>query len=132
LKAGFTGCEVVHLQRECLGKAEGKSYDMPTYAFILNDRLGIRLPGLSHEWEEYTEQQQHLILAEWEEIRGRIPSRIIEIEQVIIRKQLQLNNEENFAESCKLNWDISELASQINDLHLWYRVNQEVHGKIHQ
>lgn len=95
-------------------------------AFAYDERLGIRIPALAREWEEYSEQERADILLEWETIRGRIPDRIKELERMIIRKQSQLDVEDNFARSCSLNWEIAELASTINDLHLWYRVNQEV------
>ncbi|MFD2613257.1 hypothetical protein [Paenibacillus gansuensis] len=101
------------------------------YRFIWNERMGIRLPVLDMEWEEYSETERHSILAEWEDIRGRIPSRIMELEQCIIARQNQLYDEADFTRSCELNWEIADLASRINDLHLWYRVNQEVQSRMH-
>ncbi len=100
--------------------------------FIFNHRLGIPVPDVERDWAMFSKQEQEEILIKWETIRGRIPDRIIILENEINRKQNQLNQEENFKLSCQLNSDISELASKINDLHLWYRVNQETSvGKMH-
>ena len=69
---------------------------------------------------------QHAILLKWEQIRGKIPDRIKELEHYINTKQHHLNNEEDFEVSCKLNSEIADLASIINDLWLWYRLTQNV------
>lgn len=95
------------------------------YQFIQNDRLGIPLPTLDLEWEVYTAEERADILLTWEEIRAKIPDRIIQLEAVISKKQTQLSQEENFVISCELNSEIHELASIINDLNIWFRVQQE-------
>lgn len=100
--------------------------------FTFDERLGIHVPDLPREWEAYSLADREELLEQWEQIRGRIPERIKQIERVIIVKQEQLNGEENFAISCRLNSEIADLASTINDLHLWYRVNQEVAAKRHE
>ncbi|MEH7238115.1 hypothetical protein [Bacillus sp. JJ1562] len=100
--------------------------------FHFDERLGILLPSLEKEWEEYKEETQQYILFQWENIRGHIPDRIAEIETVINKKQEQLGNELDFERSCKLNNEISECASTINDLWIWYRMNQGISKKIHQ
>ncbi|ANB57726.1 hypothetical protein GFC29_2042 [Anoxybacillus sp. B7M1] len=100
--------------------------------FIHDQRLGISLPSLDKEWEEYSEKEQHEILLEWEKIRGTIPDRIAELEQIINHKQEQLSDENNFTRSCQLNFEIAELASVINDLWIWYRMNQTVSKQVHQ
>jgi hypothetical protein len=97
-----------------------------SYTFINNERLGIRVPDLSVEWGQLKIEEQEQLLSEWENIRGSIPDRIKDRELIINKKQAKLNDEENFQTSCDLTWEIAELASQINDLHLWYRVNQEL------
>ena len=99
------------------------------YYFIIDERLGIHLPKLDKQWREYKKETQQLILLKWEKIRGQIPDRIIELEKMINKKQEQLDNEANFPRSCELNSDISELASIINDLWIWYRMNQTVEQK---
>jgi len=102
------------------------------YTFVHNERLGIRLPVLHHDWTEYTPEERSAILLEWEEIRARIPDRIIQLEAVINRKQAQLSEEENFQRSCELNHEIHELASIINDLNIWFRVEQDYETRPHQ
>jgi len=99
--------------------------------FLFDKRLGIPIPALEKEWEQYTGNTQQEILFHWEKIRGRIPDRIKELEDMINQKQAQLSNEDNFLKSCELNSDIADLASIINDLWLWYRTNQDVSEKAH-
>ncbi|MFZ3590686.1 hypothetical protein ACOI1C_15895 [Bacillus sp. DJP31] len=99
--------------------------------FIVDERLRIPLPNLTMPWDDYTEEIQQEILVQWETIRGRIPDRIAELEAEINSKLHDLGEENNFPRSCELNSDISELASIINDLWLYYRMNQNVSEKIH-
>lgn len=89
--------------------------------FSYNSRLGISLPGLSKDWHSYSSQEQEFILLEWERVRGMIPDRIQEIEVEIERLQAELAQEDNFDRSCMINGEISERASEINDLWIWYR-----------
>lgn len=102
------------------------------YQFIHDDRLGIPLPYLEQEWEEYLPQERAEILLTWEEIRARIPDRIIQLEKVINDKQGRMFEEDDFNVSCQLNSEISELASIINDLNIWFRVDQDYGDKAHQ
>ncbi|WP_416827710.1 radical SAM protein [Ectobacillus polymachus] len=94
--------------------------------FIFNERLGIETPYIDEDWDEISVYTQQSILLKWEMIRGRIPDQIATLENTIRKKQNQLDNEEDFKISCLLNSDIAELASMINDLWLWYRVNQNI------
>ncbi|KIY23655.1 MULTISPECIES: hypothetical protein [Mesobacillus] len=94
--------------------------------FLYNSRLGIPLPKFKNNWEEFDLDTQHAILLHWEKIRGSIPDRIAELEETINQKQVQLFNENDFGVSCKLNNEIAELASIINDLWLWYRTHQDL------
>jgi hypothetical protein len=100
--------------------------------FYFDERLGIPVPDLRIEWDEYSKETQQFILFHWEQIRGAIPDRIAELEQEINYKQDKLSDENDFPLSCKLNTEIAELASIINDLWLWYRTNQTVSTKVHQ
>ncbi|WP_066292343.1 hypothetical protein [Bacillus sp. FJAT-29937] len=99
--------------------------------FSHNERLGISIPSFDQEWDLYSDEIKQHILYRWEIIRGRIPDRIAELEVFINIKQAQLNDEENFIKSCELNSEISELASVINDLWLWYRTHQDISEKAH-
>nr|WP_232242935.1 hypothetical protein [Paenibacillus sp. GSMTC-2017] len=82
-------------------------------------------------WEQYDHCVQTAIIERWELIRGSIPERIIELERFINRKQTELNDEENFERSCLLTYEIAEYASRINELHIWYRMNQELESRRH-
>ncbi|MFF2449299.1 hypothetical protein ACFVSW_19835 [Neobacillus sp. NPDC058068] len=99
--------------------------------FSFDQRLGIFLPDLTEEWNDYSKDTQQEILFHWEQIRGSIPDRIFELEKEINHKQAQLSDENNFTRSCQLNTEIAELASIINDLWLWYRANQTLSEKVH-
>lgn len=99
--------------------------------FSYNQRLSIDLPSIQKEWEALTLLEQQQILVHWENIRGKIPDRIKSIEEVINKKQEALSNENNFETSCELNHEIAELASQINELWLWFRTDQGVSLKRH-
>jgi len=94
--------------------------------FTYDPRLKIRIPQLSKAWNSYSLQAQNRIITEWETIRGHIPDRIIELEEEINKKQEDLNTEEDFDRSCELNHEISELASIINDLWIWFRTTQDI------
>jgi hypothetical protein len=110
----------------------GVPYEMEQY-FLYNSRLGIPLPAIKENWDEYELDTQHAILLHWEKIRGSIPDRIAELEKTINLKQAQLSDESNFIRSCELNSEIAELASIINDLWLWYRTHQDITSeKMHQ
>lgn len=100
--------------------------------FIVNERLGISVPNLQLDWNEYNEETREKILLQWEKVRGMIPDRIADLEEVINKKQAELSDEADFQRSCALNSEIAELASIINDLWLWYRTDQEITGKMHQ
>ncbi|WP_126427654.1 hypothetical protein [Brevibacillus marinus] len=95
------------------------------YEFVYDPRLGIRLPVLHHDWEAYTAAERAEMIATWEEIRAKIPDRILQLEAIINEKQQQLEQEEDFAQSCRLTREIAELASVINDLNIWFRVEQD-------
>lgn len=99
--------------------------------FQMDERLGIRIPQLLSPWELMGEQERSDILMQWENIRGAIPDRIFALERVIIIKQDQLFDEDDFERSCQLNSEIAELASRINDLNLWYRTDQHMDVKLH-
>ncbi|KKB37587.1 hypothetical protein [Bacillus thermotolerans] len=96
--------------------------------FQLNRRLGIRIPHLPKSWEEHSSLEQARILHEWENIRGAIPDRIKELERQIQSRQSQLDQEEDFLRSCRLNEEISDIASIINDLWIWFRTTPSVNN----
>jgi hypothetical protein len=99
--------------------------------FRYDSRLGIEIPHLVDEWDQYNNETREVILFQWEKIRGSIPDRISDLEAEINRKQAALSNEADFKKSCELNSEIAELASIINDLWLWYRTNQDLSAKTH-
>lgn len=106
---------------------------MKPYTFKYDERLDIELPQLNMEWSALTIEEREAVVTRWEQIRGTIPERIKQFEQIINMKQDQLSKESHFPTSCTLNWEIAELASRINDLHLWFRKNQEINeGKSHR
>ena len=99
--------------------------------FSFNQRLGIFLTDLTVDWDQHSKDTQQDILFHWEQIRGSIPDRIVDLEDQINHKQAELSDESDFIRSCQLNKEIAELASIINDLWLWYRANQTLSTKAH-
>lgn len=123
----------VKKQQLLLTRPKQKGESHLTSYFQLDQRLGILVPNLDKEWDQYNHDIQQEILAEWEKIRGQIPDRIKSLEASINKKQAELNVEANFLRSCQLNTEIAELASIINDLWIWYRTNQHISSaKMHQ
>ncbi|TJY41597.1 hypothetical protein E5161_13370 [Cohnella pontilimi] len=101
--------------------------------FAWNERLGISVPSLTQDWEEMSRGEQSSVLEVWETIRGKIPDHVKRFEEQIKRMQDALFEEDDFAASCRLNGDIADLASRINDLHIWFRTQQDLdeEGKRH-
>lgn len=102
--------------------------------FIYDERLGIHVPSLDRPFEEYRPAERLAMIEFWEDTRGRIPDKVKKLEREIERKLAQMNEESDFQASCQLNGEIAELASIINDLHIWYRTTQEepaISGKSH-
>lgn len=92
-----------------------------TELFLHDERLGISLPTFLNDLDEFAQETQNSLLFKWEKIRGTIPDRIVELEKVINAKQAQLSEETDFEISCRLNDEIAQLASVINDLWIWFR-----------
>ncbi|WP_108671287.1 hypothetical protein [Peribacillus acanthi] len=99
--------------------------------FIYDERLGINIPDLQRNWDDIHVDEQQILLLQWEKIRGSIPDRIKELERIIDNMQMQLSSENDFEISCRLNTEIAQHASIINDLWLWYRANQGVSQRSH-
>lgn len=95
-------------------------------SFVFDQRLGIKIPSLQVDWETLTRKEQQEIIHQWDILREAIPDRIKVLEEEIRVRQQKLDKEEDFMASCTLNTEISDLASIINDLNLWYRVDQEI------
>ncbi|MGG1635902.1 hypothetical protein MHH56_20635 [Paenibacillus sp. FSL K6-3182] len=104
---------------------------MGAYRFDWNERLRIRIPVLEMEWEQYEAAVQLAIVEQWELIRGTIPDRVKEFEAFINEKQAKLFEEDSFEQSCILNYEIADYASRINDLHIWYRLEQQLEPRWH-
>ncbi|RKP54288.1 hypothetical protein D7Z26_13055 [Cohnella endophytica] len=96
--------------------------------FEYSDRHGIPIPSLECEWEELSLDCQTAILERWELIRGSIPDRIMGFEAMIRIQQQRLFEEEDFIQSCRINGEIADLASRINDLNIWFRTSQDLSG----
>ncbi|WP_274365998.1 hypothetical protein [Paenibacillus thermotolerans] len=103
----------------------------PDLQFHYDERLGIPLPMLERDWDGYSLEEQSEILLYWETVRGRIPDRIFALEREIAKLQSRMDNEENFETVCDLGWEIAGLASAINDLWIYFRLNQDVAAKGH-
>jgi hypothetical protein len=78
--------------------------------FVFDERLGIHVIELLQDWADYNKLEREEILYFWEQIRGRIPERVIQLEHIIIKKQEILNQEDVFADACRLNWEIADFG----------------------
>jgi hypothetical protein len=96
--------------------------------FQYSTRHGIALPCLTDDWEALCLDKQTAVLAKWEMIRGNIPEHIIRFEITIREKTQRMFNEDDFVETCRINDDIADLASIINDLNIWFRTQQDLDG----
>lgn len=94
--------------------------------FFQDERLGIPIPDMDKNWNDYNMDLQHSILFEWETIRGQIPDRIAMLEKEINQKLDELADENDFMRCCRLNNEVAELASVINDLWIWYRTHENI------
>lgn len=99
--------------------------------FVFDTRLGIQTPRLTKDWDEFSGSEQAEILLYWEQVRGAIPDRIFAFEREIGELQRQMNEEEDFGRVIELNWLIAEIASRINDLNLYFRLNQDAAVRAH-
>ncbi|MGG6313440.1 hypothetical protein [Paenibacillus macerans] len=93
--------------------------------FVYNERLDIQVPLLDRPFEDYELGERLAMIEHWEDIRGRIPSKVMLLERSIERMLNEMNEEADFERTCRLNGEIAELASRINDLHIWYRTSQD-------
>ncbi|EES74823.1 hypothetical protein POTG_00054 [Paenibacillus sp. oral taxon 786 str. D14] len=93
--------------------------------FVYDERLDIHVPMLERPFDEYELDERLAMIAYWEEVRGRIPTKVMVLEQSIEHMLNEMNEETDFERSCRLNGEIAELASRINDLLIWYRTVQE-------
>lgn len=98
---------------------------MNLFGFTYDVRLDIHIPALERPFEDYTLKDRLSMIEVWENIRGRIPSKVMLLERKIEQKLGEMNEEPDFEKSCRLNGEIAELASRINDLHIWYRTTQD-------
>ncbi|WP_025028312.1 hypothetical protein [Caldalkalibacillus mannanilyticus] len=100
--------------------------------FIYNERLGIELPTFNTDWELLTPEEQHQVIFKWETIRATIPDRIAALERMIAEREGQLQVEDNFPIFCRLSAEISDYASRVIDLNLWFRTQEEATStKVH-
>lgn len=95
------------------------------YRFEYDERLGIKLPHLLRDWETLPADERHAMIMEWEQIKARIPDRIMDLEKQIEAHQDKISKEEDWDTVCLLYGELYSIASIINDLHIWSRVNQD-------
>ncbi|MFD3258023.1 hypothetical protein ACE3MQ_05355 [Paenibacillus lentus] len=93
--------------------------------FVYDERLDIHVPSLDRPFEAYHIEERLAMIESWESIRGRIPTKVMVLERLIERKLSEMGNENDFEKSCQINGEIAELASQIHDLQIWYRISQD-------
>ena len=95
------------------------------YEFIFDKRLGIKIPSLKKEWDDYTELEQLEIIHLWELERAKIPDKVKNMENKIENLQ-DLIFDIDFDDYLKIHEQIVDLSSAINDLNIWYRTSGEL------
>lgn len=101
------------------------------HGFKFDRRLGIPIPTEALAFEQLSERERAEVLTYWEQIRGSIPDRILQLETEINQLQERLANSDVFSESCRINSEVADRASTINDLNLWFRVDESAHESRH-
>ncbi len=92
-------------------------------SFRHDPRLGIELPDLTTPYEELSHTQQEELIAYWEGVRAHIPDQIMKFEQDIEDHLQAVHQEEDWDIVAAHFADISDLASRINELNMWRRVD---------
>ncbi len=93
--------------------------------FNFEERLGIEVPYLEKDWQEYSLNERTSILEKWELMRGRIPAQIAYFESEIESLQENLHQEEDWDKSLQLMQLVSDYASRINDLNILFRTQPD-------
>ena len=93
--------------------------------FNFEERLGIEIPYLDKDWQEYSLNERTSILEKWELMRGRIPAQIAFFESEIESLQEDLHQEEDWDKSLHLMQQVSDYASRINDLNILFRTQPD-------
>jgi hypothetical protein len=96
----------------------------PGYEFVHDERLGIPVPVLTHDWLDYSIAEQEAMIARWESIRARIPDRVKALEGVINQHQEEISVEEDWDRVCDHYEEVYRIASIINDLNIWMSIEQ--------
>lgn len=124
---------VIISAKKSLPRLDERKRRLRRYYFEYDQRLGIDIPMFNIPWEELTKQEQQHILYHWEQVRSTIPDKIKALEREIKRRELQLQIEDDFPTFCRLSAEITDLASKIIDLNLWFRTHDEITAdKVHQ
>ncbi|QPC47225.1 hypothetical protein [Mangrovibacillus cuniculi] len=90
--------------------------------FVYDQRLDLHVPLKTIPWEKLSNDETKAIEVFWETERGKIPTKIKSLDQKMERIQEYLSKEESFKKACEWNDALSNLASIVNDLWLWYRI----------
>ena len=93
--------------------------------FMYEERLGIEVPYLEKDWQDYSLNERTSILEKWELMRGRIPAQIAEFESQIESLQNDLHGEEDWDRSLSIMQQVSDYASRINDLNILFRTQPD-------
>jgi hypothetical protein len=96
----------------------------PGYEFVHDERLGIAVPVLTHDWFVYSKADQEAMIVRWEGIRARIPDRVKVLEDVINGHQSEIAEEDNWDRVCEHYEEVYRIASIINDLNIWMAIEQ--------
>lgn len=92
----------------------------PPFSLVFDSRLGLKRPRLHTEYEALTPEQQEAFELACLEICAEIPERIRLYEQQYMHYYAQLTDVEDESVFDRLNAQMNDLSSRINDLNLLY------------
>lgn len=90
--------------------------------FVFDQRLDLFVPIKNIPWQALSYDETKAVEVYWETERGKIPTKIKELDRRMEQLQECLSREESFEKACEWNDSLSSLASIVNDLWLWYRI----------
>ncbi|MBX6351797.1 MAG: hypothetical protein IRZ10_00570 [Thermoflavifilum sp.] len=91
--------------------------------FRFDERLGIECPAFDPPFESLPRPIQEAALAYWEKVRSGIPDRIQSFETRINALLARIQETDDWDEITRCFDEISDLATRIQDLNLWARVD---------
>ncbi|WP_135552868.1 hypothetical protein [Paenibacillus cymbidii] len=92
-------------------------------SFVFDPILQIEVPNLQLDWTSASDSDRAEAASYWESARDAIFARMQDLEQAIRSKQAELARSEEFAFTCQLVQEISDVAGRLLKLSQWFYWN---------